>query len=97
MEHLNQLFLDAGTLMLAGMVFVFVFLGLLVIFINTVLARLAIKFPDAIAQTRSRTKTSGTNNKNSNVIKGASPDVVAAITASVGQYRQQNSQQNIKK
>ena len=46
MEHLHQLFLDAGMLMLAGMVFVFAFLGILVIFINTVLFKLAIKFPD---------------------------------------------------
>ena len=28
MEHLNELFIEAGTLMLAGMVFVFAFLGL---------------------------------------------------------------------
>ena len=39
MEHLHQVFVEAGTLMLAGMVFVFAFLGLLVIFINTVLAK----------------------------------------------------------
>ncbi len=36
MEHLHPLFLEAGTLMITGMVFVFSFLGLLVIFINTI-------------------------------------------------------------
>ena len=52
MEHLNQLFVEAGTLMLAGMIFVFVFLGVMIIFINVVLTRLAVRFPDAVIQAK---------------------------------------------
>ena len=89
MEHLDQLFLEAGTLLLTGMVFVFAFLGLLVIFINTVLAKLAIKFPDAEAQFKSQHST---KQKSNNVAKGISPNIVAAITSAVTQYRQQHSQ-----
>ena len=46
MESVNQQFIEAGTLMIAGMVFVFAFLGILVVFINTVLVPLSKKFPD---------------------------------------------------
>jgi len=88
MEHLNQLFLEAGTLLFTGMVFVFAFLGLLVIFINTILAKLAIKFPDAVVQTNHQRPTK----QKSNTAKGISPNVVAAITSAVSQYRQQQSQ-----
>lgn len=91
MENLNQAFIDAGTLLVAGMVFVFAFLGILVIFINTVLSRLAIKFPDAeVKSSPSRSK------KASNAPKGIAPNVVAAIGSAVTQYRNQQSQ-NIKK
>lgn len=88
MEHLNQLFLEAGTLLFTGMVFVFAFLGSLVIFIKTVLAKLAIKFPDAVVQTRTQRPTK----QKGNTAKGISPNVVAAITSAVSQYRQQQSQ-----
>jgi oxaloacetate decarboxylase gamma subunit len=87
MDQLNQLFLEAGTLMLAGMVFVFVFLGVLVIFINTVLATLAKKYPDPIVQARPLRTTS--NKKQAD--KGISPNVVAAITSAVSRYRQQHN------
>ncbi|WP_426358293.1 OadG family protein [Pseudocolwellia sp. HL-MZ19] len=87
MEHLNELFIEAGTLMLAGMVFVFVFLGLLVIFINCVLAKLAIKFPDAKPQTRApRAAKASTNSAGS-----VSPSVVAAISSAVSQYRSKHN------
>ncbi len=89
---MQQQFLEAGTLMLAGMVFVFAFLSLLIIFINTVLARLAIKFPDPVAPSRKRSAK-----KNNKVASGeVSPAVVAAISGAVTRYRQQHSQQNIK-
>ncbi|TWX65325.1 OadG family protein [Colwellia sp. C1TZA3] len=89
MENLQQLFIEAGTLMLAGMVFVFTFLGLLIIFINVVLVKLAKKFPDAIVESRSSSKK---NNKKQDD-KAVSPAVVAAISCAVTQYRQQHSAQ----
>lgn len=89
MENLQQLFIEAGTLMFAGMVFVFAFLGLLIIFINTVLVRLANKYPDAIVEKKAPSKK---NNKNKDS-KGVSPEVVAAISSAVTQYRQQHSAQ----
>ena len=90
MEHLHELFLEAGTLMLAGMVFVFAFLGLLVIFINTVMAKLAEKYPDAVIQPRAQSNNRKKNSA-SNPVKGISPSTVAAITAAVTQYRKQHS------
>jgi oxaloacetate decarboxylase gamma subunit len=91
---MEQQFIEAGTLMLAGMVFVFVFLSLLIIFINTVLARLAVKFPDPIVQSRSNSK-----NKSNKLTNGEiSPAIVAAISGSVNKYRQKHvTQQNLKK
>jgi len=88
MEHLNHLFVEAGTLMLAGMVFVFTFLGLMIIFINVVLTRLAVKYPDAIIQA----KPARTNQKIKQNVDGISPKVVAAITSAVTQYRKQHNQ-----
>jgi oxaloacetate decarboxylase gamma subunit len=89
MENLQALFIEAGTLMLTGMVFVFAFLALLIVFINVVLVRLAKKFPDAIVETRSSSKR---NNKKQDD-KAVSPAVVAAISSAVTQYRQQHSVQ----
>lgn len=87
---MEQQFLEAGTLMLAGMVFVFAFLSLLIIFINTVLAKLAIRFPDPIASTPTRS-----NKKNNKATSGEiSPAIVAAISGAVTRYRQQHSQQS---
>ncbi|MGB1261409.1 MAG: OadG family protein [Cognaticolwellia sp.] len=88
MENLQQLFIEAGTLMLAGMVFVFTFLALLIVFINVVLVKLAKKYPDASVETRSSSKR---NSKTG--AKQVSPAVVAAITSAVTQYRQQHSAQ----
>ena len=87
MDNLNQLFVEAGTLMLAGMVFVFAFLGILVVFINQVLLRLAKKFPDPVVQSTPRKPAVQTNVQSS----GVSPQVVAAIGAAVQQYRNKNS------
>ena len=87
---MQQQFFEAGTLMLAGMVFVFVFLSVLIIFINTVLAKLAIKFPDPIVAPPSRTnRKSKSNNKPTGDI---SPAVIAAISGAVKRYRTQHGQ-----
>jgi len=86
---MEQQFLEAGTLMLAGMIFVFAFLSLLIIFINTVLARLAVKFPDPIVPTTNRS-----NKKKNKLASGEiSPAIVAAISGAVSNYRKQHSQQ----
>ncbi len=86
---MEQQFLEAGTLMLAGMVVVFAFLSLLILFITTVLAKLAIKFPDPIAPTTNRS-----NKNNKKAASGEiSPAIVAAISGAVTRYRQQHSQQ----
>ncbi|WP_236702655.1 OadG family protein [Thalassomonas actiniarum] len=83
---MEQLFIEAGTLMLAGMVFVFAFLGILVVIISTVLAPLANKYPDAkpssapVAAAKNETKAR----------QGISPAIVAAITSAVVRYRQQH-------
>lgn len=87
-ENLNQLFIEAGTLMLAGMVFVFVFLGMLILFINIVLVRLAKKFPDPVIQ---KAPKRATNKKAVEQVDGVSPQVVAAISSAVSRYRQQHN------
>ncbi len=90
MNSMEQQFLEAGTLMLAGMVFVFAFLSLLIIFIKTVLAKLAVKFPDPIAPNRNHS-----NKKKNKVVSGEiSPAIIAVISGAVNSYRQQHSQQN---
>jgi len=87
MEHLNELFIEAGTLMLAGMVFVFAFLGVLVVFINAVLAKLAIRYPDAKPQAKAPRAA-----KASTISTGSvSPSVVAAISSAVSQYRSKHN------
>ncbi len=90
---MEQQFLEAGTLMLTGMVVVFTFLSLLILFITTVLAKLADTFPDPIAPTINRS-----NKKNNKAASGEiSPAIIAAISGSVSRYRQKHSQQNSKK
>tara|TARA_B110001452_G_C15035613_1_gene361766 strand:+ start:142 stop:408 length:267 start_codon:yes stop_codon:yes gene_type:complete len=88
MDQLSQLFVEAGTLMLAGMVFVFAFLGLLVVIINTLLAPLANRYPDPVAQSHTRPNI----NKSPKTDAGVSANVVAAISAAVSQYRQQHKE-----
>ncbi len=91
MVNMQQQFLEAATLMLTGMIFVFAFLSLLILFINTVLAKLAIAFPDSVTPVHHRSKT-----QNKVVATGAvSPAIVAVISGAVTRYRQQHSQQNL--
>ncbi len=86
MDNLTQLFVEAATLMFAGMVFVYAFLGLLVVFINNVLVKLAIKYPDPIIQSKPQRKANMAKEDKNNV----SPSIVAAISCAVSQYRQQH-------
>jgi oxaloacetate decarboxylase gamma subunit len=60
----------------------------MIVFINVVLKRLAIKFPDAVIQA----KPTRSNQKIKKNVDGISPKVVAAITSAVTQYRQQHNQ-----
>ena len=85
MEQLLHLFTEAGTLMLAGMIFVFAFLGLLVIFINFILAPLAKRYPDPKPAARKPVKTAAKK-------AGIDSGTVAAISAAVSQYRKQRQQ-----
>jgi len=87
MDNLTDLFVEAGTLMLAGMVFVFAFLGLLVVFINKVLLKLAVVYPDPVVQAKAPRTNKQVNEQNN----GISPSIVAAISAAVSQYRQQHT------
>jgi len=86
MENLNQLFFEAGTLMLVGMVFVYSFLGLLVLIINKILAPLAKAYPDPVIQPKRKIS----NAKTPQLDSGVSPAIVAVISAAVSCYRQQN-------
>lgn len=90
MNNMEQQFIEAGTLMLAGMVFVFAFLSLLIVFINTVLAKLSVKFPDPIAPTRSHSNKKNTKKAADGDI---SPAIVAAISGAVTRYRNQHASQ----
>ncbi|GLX85110.1 hypothetical protein tloyanaT_13620 [Thalassotalea loyana] len=86
MESLSQQFIEAGTLMFAGMVFVFLFLGILVIFINAVLVPLSKKFPDPQpVQKPTPTKSAQ--------VQGIQPNVVAAISAAVANFRQKHNKE----
>ncbi|MGB0938294.1 MAG: OadG family protein [Colwellia sp.] len=85
---MQQEFIEAGTLMFAGMVFVFVFLSLLIVFINVFLSKLAVIFPDPVIQKRNSPQNK-TNKKASGEI---SPSVVAAISGAVTQYRKKHKQ-----
>ena len=85
MEQLLHLFTEAGTLMLAGMVFVFAFLGILVVFIKLILAPLANKFPDKKPAAKKPVKTTPKK-------FGLESGTVAAISAAVSQYRKQRQQ-----
>jgi len=86
MTDLSSVFIEAGTLMVAGMLFVFTFLGFLVLFINTVLTKLAVKYPDPVIQSKAPRLAS----KKNKVSDGLSPRVVAAIGSAVSKYRQQH-------
>lgn len=93
MQESTSLYLQAGTLMLVGMLFVYAFLSLLVAVIKYLITPLATIFPDA---PQSVNKSSVNKNSpsrasakpaaaNSNSV---SPPVVAAISAAIKRHRQ---------
>ena len=84
-EIMNQLFIDAGTLLFVGMLFVYAFLGLLIFIINFILAPLAKKFPDPVVQNKVKKSVAKAMSSD-----GVSPAIVAAISGAVTQYRQQH-------
>lgn len=81
--NISSLLLEAGTLMLVGMVVVFVFLTMLIGAIH-LLTKFAQAFPDKVEQAP-KPIVPQTNNSNQ-----TSPQVVAAISAAVKQYKARN-------
>lgn len=82
--NVTELLVEAGILMIAGMVVVFVFLTIL-IFATKGLTRFAQIFPEPAPSTPApRKKTHSAKGENSK-------QVVAAISAAVQQYRKKNN------
>ena len=79
--ELNQLFYQAGTLMLVGMAFVFAFLMLMIFIINNIITPLGAKFDNEPGNIQAQ-NTSYTKTENQ-----PPPQVIAAISAAVKQYR----------
>lgn len=82
MENIAETFIEAGTLMIVGMVFVFAFLSLLIIAIN-LLAKVATNFPDATVPEK-KPRPVATNTTRDGEVPAT---VVAAITSAISQYR----------
>lgn len=81
--NISSLLLEAGTLMLVGMVVVFVFLTMLIGAIH-LLTKFAQAFPDKVAAAPKPIAPQTTNSNQ------PSPQVVAAISAAVKQYKARN-------
>ena len=79
--NVSELLAEAGILMLVGMVVVFLFLSLLIVAIK-LLTKFAETYPDPIKPTKNETKTTN--------FSKTSPQVIAAITAAVKQYKERN-------
>jgi oxaloacetate decarboxylase gamma subunit len=79
--NVAELLAEAGVLMLVGMVVVFLFLSLLIVAIK-LLTKFAEAYPDPIKPTRNEIKTTN--------FSKTSPQVIAAITAAVKQYKERN-------
>jgi len=76
----SELFRQAATLMLVGMVFVYGFLSLLIIIIKFLISPIASRYPDTVSQP--------TKNPAANVTMNGHPaSVVTAITVAIDRYR----------
>ena len=83
---MNHLFIEAATLMLVGMGFVYAFLALLILMIKWLLTPLSKKYPDPIVPVKRKNSS-----KHSKIAEGIQPAVVAAISGAITQYRQQHT------
>ena len=70
------MFSEAALLMIVGMAFVFLFLGLLIFCVSFIIAPLGKKYPDTI----------NTNERATD--QGPTPQVIAAISAAIKKHRQ---------
>jgi oxaloacetate decarboxylase gamma subunit len=84
-QSVASLLLEAGSLMLIGMLFVFSFLGLLIIGIHLI-ARFCEAFPGDVSEAPLTTKR-----PNQAIQPGIDGNVIAAISAAIHTHRQ-NSQ-----
>ncbi|GHB66777.1 putative oxaloacetate decarboxylase gamma chain [Psychrosphaera saromensis] len=79
--NVSELLAEAGILMLVGMVVVFLFLSMLIVAIK-LLTKFAEAYPDPIKPKRNEIKPISSSK--------TSPQVIAAITAAVKQYKARN-------
>lgn len=79
-ETSTHLFTQAATLMVVGMVFVFAFLGLMIVVIKFLITPLAKRYPD-IEEAHKKTPQSVTSQDSS---------IIAAIAIAVKKYRQKH-------
>jgi len=79
--NVSELLAEAGVLMLVGMLVVFLFLSMLIVAIK-LLTKFAEAYPDPIKPTRNEIKPISSSK--------TSPQVIAAITAAVKQYKARN-------
>lgn len=82
--NISSLLLEAGTLMLVGMVVVFAFLTMLIGAIH-LLTKFAQAYPDKVTEVAQPISPQTSNNSNH-----TSPQIVAAISAAVKQYQARN-------
>ncbi|WP_394247621.1 oxaloacetate decarboxylase subunit gamma [Vibrio profundi] len=80
MENIGSLLGDAATLMLTGMSVVFIFLTILVYLVRLMSKLVPEEVPEPIAAPKKNQKIQSTPS-------AVSPQVVAAISAAVNQYR----------
>lgn len=81
--NISSVLLEAGTLMLVGMVVVFLFLTMLIGAIK-LLTKFAEAYPDKVTPAPARVPQQHNNSNQT------SPQVIAAISAAVKQYKSRN-------